>query len=275
MYLHWSRQKRTPAACKQRLSGVSSSRLSRNGESGQGMHADLSEMTALTDRLSPERLSSYVVAGGGDIASALDLYVWNSALSASLGTTIGHVEVVLRNAIHESLTAWSTRRFDEPRWYLDPGGLFQSRQIDAIHVAQQRVTRHGRHTETPGRVVAQLPFGFWRVMLAGQYDTTLWRQSLYHAFPGQRRRRVIQDAVEVLRLSRNRLAHHEPMFNRPIADIHVTALELVGWICPISRNWIERHSSVLQVLGRRATSAARVSRRRRRLRRRRFAAPTC
>ncbi|WP_250036028.1 hypothetical protein [Paractinoplanes maris] len=205
----------------------------------------------MTRRLSPERLSPYVVAGGGDIASGFDLYVWSAALSAALATTIGHVEVVLRNAIHDNLTAWSIRRFDEPRWYLDPGGLLQPRQAEVIRIARQRVRRHRSLDETPGSVVAELPFGFWRVLLAAHYDESLWRQMLFKVFPGQRRRRVVQDAVEVLHLSRNRLAHHEPMFNRPVDDIRLTALELAGWICPVSGSWIERHCSVRSVLSRR------------------------
>ena len=60
-------------------------------------------------------------------------------------------------------------------------------------------------------------------------------------FPGQARRHVY-DAVEELHLTRNRLAHHEPVFNRPIADIHPRALDIAGWICPVTRSWIERHS---------------------------------
>lgn len=68
------------------------------------------------------------------------------------------------------------------------------------------------------------------------------------AFPGQRRRRVIHDAVEVLHRSRNRIAHHEPMFNRPVADIHAAAVGLAGWICPISSVWIARHSRTAAVL---------------------------
>ncbi|MGK5684935.1 hypothetical protein [Actinoplanes sp. URMC 104] len=41
------------------------------------------------------------------------------------------------------------------------------------------------------------------------------------------------------------------MFNRPITDIHLTAMELAGWICPISRTWIERQCSVSYALDRR------------------------
>jgi hypothetical protein len=211
------------------------------------MRADLTEMAVLIRRLSPERLGPYVIAAGDDAAAALRLYAWNAEMSAALAATIGHVEIVLRNAIHENLTAWSTRRFAEPRWYLDPGHLLQQRQAQAIQVARPRARQR---TETPGRVVAELSLGFWRYLLANHYDSTLWRQTLHQAFPGQRQRRITYEAVEVLHRSRNRLAHHETMLNRPIADIHAVALDLAGWICPVSRNWIGRHCRTAQVLGR-------------------------
>jgi hypothetical protein len=87
-------------------------------------------------------------------------------------------------------------------------------------------------------------------LLAGHYDRTLWRNCLFRAFPGQGRRRV-HDAVQRLHHARNRLAHHEPMFNRPIAHLHQDALDVAGWICPITRSWIERHSRTTAVLLRR------------------------
>ncbi|MBU2669813.1 Abi family protein [Actinoplanes bogorensis] len=215
------------------------------------MRAELPETAVMTQRLSPERLRPYAIAVGGDLAASLDLYSWNTEISAALAATIGHVEVILRNAIHESLTVWSAREFSEPKWYLDAGHLLQARAIDDIRVAQRRAVRDRRHNETPGRVVAELSLGFWKYLLANHYDATLWRQALHEAFPGQERRRVIKDAIEVLHLSRNRIAHHEPMFNRPLADIQFTALELAGWICPVSRAWIERRCSVSSVLARR------------------------
>jgi hypothetical protein len=101
--------------------------------------------------------------------------------------------------------------------------------------------------ETSGRVVAELNLGFWRFLLTGQYDRTLWRGALYRAFPGQSRR-VVYDAASVLHLCRNRIAHQEPIFNRPVADICFAALSLADWICPVSRVWIERQSRIETVL---------------------------
>ncbi|WP_197685992.1 hypothetical protein [Actinoplanes derwentensis] len=176
----------------------------------------------------------------GDLGAALDLYSWNAGVSAALGETIGHVEVVLRNALHERLSAWSRQRFQEPRWYLVRGLGLQERAVDDIRAARTRVARSAR-PETPGRVVAELGLGFWRFLLANHYDGTLWRQTLHRAFPGQAQRRVIHDGVAVLHLCRNRLAHNEPIFNRPVADIHATALGVAGWICPVSQGWIQHH----------------------------------
>ncbi|XVV14238.1 hypothetical protein ACQP2X_07800 [Actinoplanes sp. CA-131856] len=211
-------------------------------------------LAVLRRRLSPERLEPYLLAAGGDLAAALDLYAWNSEISAALGVTSGHVEVLLRNAMHDELVVWSTQRFGEPRWYLDPGHLLQSRALTDIRSARQRVARHGR-PETPGRVVAELNLGFWRFLLASHYDRTLWRECLHRVFPGRARRQV-HDAVERLHLARNRLAHHEPMFNRPVAEIHATAVGVAAWICRTSGAWIESHSRTVSLLGGRADGGA-------------------
>jgi hypothetical protein len=213
------------------------------------MGGDPGDLAVLHHRLSPERTEPYIRAANGDLEVALDLYAWNADISAALATTGGHVEVLLRNAMHDQLTIWSNRHFGEPRWYLDPGGLLQPRAMEDIRAARMRVTRDG-HQEAAGRVVAELSLGFWRFLLAGHYDRTLWRNCLFRAFPGQGRRRV-HDAVQRLHHARNRLAHHEPMFNRPIAHLHQDALDVAGWICPITRSWIERHSRTAAVLLRR------------------------
>ena len=134
------------------------------------MSAELGEMALMTRRFSPERLTPYVIAVGGDTSAALELYGWNAEVSAALSRTIGHVEVILRNAIHESLTNWSMRQFAEPAWYLDAGHVFQTRATQDIRTARQRAVRSGRREEAPGRVVAELNLGFWRYLLANYYD---------------------------------------------------------------------------------------------------------
>ncbi|WP_207921336.1 Abi family protein [Micromonospora sp. KC721] len=204
------------------------------------------ELLVLERRWSPERLAPYRAACGGDLAAAVALYRWNAEISAALGTTLGHVEILLRNALHEELTAWSLRCYGEPRWYLDLGGVLTDEGRRDVVKARSRATRDGR-PETPGRVVAELNLGFWRFLLATRYDATLWRACLHRAVSGQRRR-TVHAAVSRLHEARNRMAHHEPMFNRPVADLRATAVEVAGWLCPVTRDWIDRACRVLPLL---------------------------
>lgn len=208
-------------------------------------------MPASTDellerRISSERLAPYRAACGGDLAASLVLYAWNSRAGGAFWETIGHVEVLVRNAMHDQLTGWSTKQHAQARWYLDPGQLLTSRARDDITDARTRATRRGR-AETPGRVVAELTLGFWRYLLAAQYDRTLWRTALYQAFPGISRRRVLDIMISLHEL-RNRVAHHEPVHDRPLADLYTTALDLAGWVCPDTRSWIAANSRVPAVL---------------------------
>ena len=85
------------------------------------------DLVLLERRLSSERLAPYRAAVGDDLTRAIALYEWNVDVTAAFSATLGQVEVVVRNAMHEQLTAWSTSRHGEPRWYLDPGRVLQHR----------------------------------------------------------------------------------------------------------------------------------------------------
>lgn len=209
-------------------------------------------LATLEQRITDERLAPYRAACGGGLTAAIRLYEWNAEVSAALGITLGHVEVLLRNAMHDQLTRWTTARFAEPRWYLDPAGVFSPASIADIAVARGRATRNGQ-SETPGRVVAELAFGFWGYLLARRHDRGVWHPCLNRAF-GRRRRSVVHDAVKELHVARNRMAHHERMFNRQIGALRTTAIEVAGWICPVTRDWIDAGCRVSQLLATRPTS---------------------
>nr|WP_221376691.1 Abi family protein [Actinoplanes polyasparticus] len=215
------------------------------------------DLAMIEQRLSPERLGPYKRACGGSLETALALYRWNAEVTAALASTIGHVEVTLRNALHQELEAWSARTFEEPRWYLNPpsrtrpNGFLFAEALGDIAKARTRAARNAG-PETPGRVVAELNLGFWRFLLARRYDRGLWHPCLHRAFSRQRRVTVF-DAVGQLHEARNRMAHHEPMFNRPLAGLYQTSLQIAEWICPTIRLWIEECSSVTAALAARPT----------------------
>lgn len=211
-------------------------------------------LTLLERRLSAERLAPYRTATGGDLTRAVALYEWNAQVSAAFWATLGHVEVLIRNAMHEQLTVWSAKRFGQPLWYLDPGRVLTEQARRDIATARQRATRDGR-AETPGRVVAELNLSFWRFLLAARYERSLWRTCLWRAWPGQGLRRIAHDRLAEVHMLRNRIAHHEPIHNRPLAELHATALIAAGWVCPATGAWIEADSQVEPLVNARPDAA--------------------
>lgn len=202
----------------------------------------------LETALSHDRLSTYLDAVGGDRESAIRFHAWNTAVSAAFYGPLQGLEVALRNALHRQLTerygpAW----YDHPRAGLDRGAMGR------IADAESKLARDGHGDEAP-RIVATLSFGFWVSLLgpggrteAGRkanYEMTLWRPALRGAFAHRARltRRQAHHPLNVLRILRNRVAHHEPIFARDLTADHERILDVAGWISPAVRTWIEHHS---------------------------------
>lgn len=206
----------------------------------------------LIRRLSAERFRPYVAAAGGDVAQALRLYEWNTAVSGAFFESLGALEVLLRNALHEELAALHAAAGLPGRWYDDPRQVLTPRARQDIAQARQRLAQAGRPA-TPGRVVAELSFGFWRFLLARRHEHTLWTPALRKAFPLLRpaRRALVHDPLERLHLLRNRIAHHEPVHRRNLRRDYLEMTFVAGAICADTAHWIARTSRVTAVLARR------------------------
>lgn len=204
--------------------------------------------TDLQRWFSAERLAPYARACEGDRDRAVALYAWNGELAAALWRTLGHVEVLLRNGLHEQLTAHSRRRHGDGRWYLTMTPVLNERTREDIGEARRRATRTGR-AETPGRVVAELNLGFWRYLLSRHYERTLWLPALRWAFPHLHGiRRTVERPVADLHVLRNRIGHHEPIHHQPIRHRRQQALDLAGWIDPAARDWIAAGDGIGELL---------------------------
>jgi hypothetical protein len=110
----------------------------------------------LEQRLSSERPAPYRDAVGGDLNQALELYEWSARMGAVFWVALGHVEVLVRNAMHQQLIEWSTQAHSEPLWYLGPGRVLTDETRKEIAKARERARRGRRGGETPGRVLAEL-----------------------------------------------------------------------------------------------------------------------
>ena len=103
--------------------------------------------------ISPNHLQTYQAAAAGR-CNVLDLYIWDRDLAAAAVADVAILEVALRNAMNEALT----RPAGCPDWYTVNIGL-DNRSLAAVAKAWGEVPAARR---SPGRVVAQFMFGFWR-----------------------------------------------------------------------------------------------------------------
>ena len=183
------------------------------------------EPWSLQTLLSPARMAPYLTAKTGDWPEALALYDWNACIGAAFFESIHYLEVGLRNALDLSVT----ERLG-PGWLSPDSALLTPRSRRAVSVAQG----HAGGTSTPhGKVVAELPFGFWWSLLADEYNRRLWQPALRHAFEGPVRRRTLHHELDEIRRLRNRIAHHEPIHARDLNGDFARLTDLAGRIAPV------------------------------------------
>lgn len=193
----------------------------------------------LSMALSAERLAAYQQRLGptGD----LDLfahYAWNMALSEALYPSLQVLEVALRNSIHGAVSR-HTGRFD---WY-DDARLVQFPKDRDMVSQTKAILAAKRKPPDPGRIVAELSFGFWTALLDRRYEQVLWPTLLKACFPAMpralRTRANLSKRFQRVRVLRNRIFHHEPVWYwQDLPQQHADILEAVAWIEPAARDLV-------------------------------------
>lgn len=201
----------------------------------------------LEDQLSAERLSTYVRECTGRLDAAVDLYRWNTSITGAFWEDVGHLEVVLRNALDRRLTLRHDRAGRAGTWVDDPAGELQQRALDDLAEARRRI-RQNRKPMSHGQVVSELNFGFWRFLIAPRYQA-LW-PDLASGFPHapNRGRRTVEDPVSRLHSFRNRLAHHQRVWSEPLPALHRDVLDVASWISPVAGGLVLADSRVPAIL---------------------------
>lgn len=202
-------------------------------------------INAVKAALSPQRMATYEAAAqpaSPTDPAALNLYAWHAQVSAGLLAPLHICEVVTRNAVSEALEA-----IYGPRWPWS-AGFEQSLPIPKLpylyNPRRDLQNVRGRF-QTTGKVIPELKFVFWQKLFTGRYDSRLWTPHLMRLFPGlsaaktvaQHRSDIYAD-LDQLRELRNRIAHHEPIFRRNLADDFQRAIRLVEIRCPITAAWM-------------------------------------
>lgn len=196
---------------------------------------------ALRRSLSDERFAPYLGASGGDEIAALRLYAWNTAVAGAFYGPLQACEVTLRNHVHSALSARYGRQWFESCPHLSRDELRMAKgAIESI--------RRRRKDPAPGRVVAELGFGYWVSLFANRYDETLWRADLVKLFSPRPRRRGLHDRLDRLRTPRNRIAHHEPIHQRDLTADFQRIVDILTWLDPMVADWAGKHSRVPNII---------------------------
>jgi hypothetical protein len=199
---------------------------------------------SLEKTLSHSRLSTYRSVVGDNDTKALELYAWNTAVSAALYVPLQGLEVSLRNTMAAQLTVFKGTSWFEQLPFL------RSVEQQQIMVAKDELEKRGRPC-TDCRLIAELSFGFWVALLGKSYTHSLWTTALRKGFAPKLDNKVLYQKLDHLRRLRNRIAHHEPIFRRDLHADHASILTVVGWICQDTRRWLEHQSGVVALLSQR------------------------
>ncbi len=204
---------------------------------------------AVKKSLSPARMTTYEAATANE-AEALMLYVWNAQVSAALLMPLHICEVVMRNTVSEALEATYGHRWPWSQGFERslPNPPVGYNSCHDLHAAR-------RTSDTTGKLIPELKFVFWQKMFTSRHDTRLWDRYLFNVLPNVDqnksastiRQSVYQD-LEVIRTLRNRIAHHEPIFNRNLAADFQLIENLIKLRCRLTADWMVKHQQALSMI---------------------------
>lgn len=210
------------------------------------------EMHNLPAVLSAPRFATYLGETGGDKEAALELYLWNLRLSAAFFVPLQICEVSVRNSIVAGIEKtyganWPWERGFEISLRNPPTGYSPRRDLLGL-----------RGLSTAGKIVAELKFVFWEKMLTSGHDGAIWNAHFRKVFPNtdpaktvQLLRREGNDSLFAIRDLRNRIAHHEPIFRRPIQQEFDRIRSVIFWTDPIAAAWVDKVQTVTSLIAER------------------------
>ena len=196
---------------------------------------------AIKATLSTPRIETYEAATPDDptLSSALALYAWNAQVSAALLAPLHICEVSIRNAISEAIVA-----AHGPQWPWS-AGFVRSLPNPLVGYSARSDLLSSRVNKTTGQVIADLKFVFWQTMFTSRFDARLWTHHLRQALPyadakktTAQTRALVYSELEQIRKLRNRIAHHEPIFQRNLATDFQKIHDLIAARCPITAAWM-------------------------------------
>jgi len=172
-------------------------------------------------------------------------------VSESLYSPLNLFEVSLRNAIHNAIVTVVGKE----NWFESFRFTQHSSQMLESSIKKLKKLNRGGTPYPPGKIVAELNFGFWTSLFKKEYeraDTRLIRKGITAVFPQLdprfRNRKYIHRRMDVIRVLRNRVYHYERIIHwADLAEQHELATSMLGWMDPLLpelNNQVDRFPAV-------------------------------
>jgi hypothetical protein len=194
----------------------------------------------LTVIFSQERLDGYLSHAhcNNSKNEALIAYSWNIELSQTLYPALQILEITLRNSLHKTIS----NHCQTEQWF-DLAFLHIKEQIKITKA--KKTLKDKKKTLTPGRIVAELSFGFWVSLFDIRYehDQTLWPKLIKPTFPyspkGHRTRSFLSRELNRIKFLRNRVFHYEPIWHwKDLLDQYNSLTKLAKYISPSASEYL-------------------------------------
>ena len=217
-------------------------------------------LAAIRRTLSDFRLDAYRTGPGDSEVDLQARYLWNLALAEALHPSLHCLEIALRNALNNAISATHGSQ-----WYDNQQVLVDAWGRDEVQKAKIRLARKEKPLD-PGRIVAELEFGFWTSLLDKRYAQSavsptyqfpLWPGLIPVAFPRFTQasgnpsagRPALSKRFNAIRKQlRNRVSHHEPIWRgwydrssgirTSLDDEYSMILEALAWLSPELRDTV-------------------------------------
>lgn len=219
------------------------------------MYFNKKALIDIPNKLSTARFSSYIAATNNH-REALKLYQWNLDISSAYLIPLHFYEVILRNAVSDGISlVYGADWHNNNAFIYSHGRQNKDRLTKAIEYAKES---SNSSNPSVGSVIAETTLVFWETMFKSSYDNAIWKPHLNSIFPNalgtlhwSRKRSMIHDATKKIRIVRNRIAHHEPIFNQAkfnhsniMADIE----KIVGWRCQYTAAWLSSKNRISSLI---------------------------
>ncbi len=210
--------------------------------------------------ISRSRYLPYLRAANQDRGAAERLYRWNIDISNALFADIQHLEVCVRNMVdtvmREYEVAPRVRTSPPAGWWFNNEAYVSRFACELARREMERLKDSRQPQLVRDRVLAALSFGYWTELFGDTYET-LWRNALHRAFGNAAgplkqqlgiQRKDVAQRLDRIRKVRNRIAHHEPIHQLDLADVHSDILTLLRWISSDLESWVQQGSRVAETL---------------------------